>query len=209
MILRWLLFLVLPAAPAMAANQPAVLVEAESFDYPGGWVIDQQFMDQMGSPFLLAHGIGVPVADARTTVRVPKGGVYRVWVRTRDWVAGWKAPGSPGRFQVTVNGVPLKTLFGTEGALWHWQDGGAVRLTGDQVSLGLHDLTGFDGRCDAILLSGDSRFQPPDGGDELSALRRRALALPDVAPDAGDFDISSVAAIVRAVEGLIAGPSAA
>ncbi|MCC7319776.1 MAG: acyl carrier protein [Rubellimicrobium sp.] len=28
-------------------------------------------------------------------------------------------------------------------------------------------------------------------------------------PDAGDFDISSVAAIVRAVEGLIAGPSAA
>ncbi len=31
-----------------------VLVEAESFENLGGWVIDQQFMDEMGSPFLLS-----------------------------------------------------------------------------------------------------------------------------------------------------------
>ncbi len=37
------------------------LVEAEGFDDPGGWVVDQQFMDQMGSPMLLAHGMGQPV----------------------------------------------------------------------------------------------------------------------------------------------------
>lgn len=35
-----------------------VLVEAESFENLGGWVVDQQFMDQMGSSFLLAHGVG-------------------------------------------------------------------------------------------------------------------------------------------------------
>ena len=48
-----------------------VLVEAESFENLGGWVVDQQFMDQMGSPFLLAHGLGVPVRDAVTTVTLP------------------------------------------------------------------------------------------------------------------------------------------
>ena len=43
-----------------------VLVEAEGFADPGGWVLDQQSMDRMGSPYLLAHGLGVPVKDAST-----------------------------------------------------------------------------------------------------------------------------------------------
>ena len=41
-----------------------VLVEAESAEDLGGWVVDQQFMDLMGSPYLLAHGLGEPVRDA-------------------------------------------------------------------------------------------------------------------------------------------------
>ncbi len=64
-----------------------ILVEAEGFADHGGWVVDPQFMDQMGSPYLLAHGLGVPVADARTTVEVPAAGSYQLWVRTKDWVA--------------------------------------------------------------------------------------------------------------------------
>lgn len=32
-------------------------------------------MDQMGSPFLLAHGIGKPVQDASTEVMIPKKGL--------------------------------------------------------------------------------------------------------------------------------------
>ena len=79
-----------------------LLVEAETFENLGGWVVDQQFMDQMGSPFVLAHGLGAPVDDATTRVAFPKPGKYRVRVRTRDWVAQWKVPGSPGRFQVSV-----------------------------------------------------------------------------------------------------------
>ncbi|MBT3291301.1 MAG: hypothetical protein HN380_28415, partial [Victivallales bacterium] len=43
-------------ASALLADR--ILVEPESFDQLGGWVVDQQFMDQMGSPFVLAHGIG-------------------------------------------------------------------------------------------------------------------------------------------------------
>lgn len=32
-----------------------LLIEAESFDQKGGWVVDQQFMDLMGSPLSLIH----------------------------------------------------------------------------------------------------------------------------------------------------------
>ena len=41
-----------------------VFVECESFQERGGWVLDQQFMDEMGSPYLLAHGMGVPGPSA-------------------------------------------------------------------------------------------------------------------------------------------------
>ncbi len=140
-----------------------VFVEAESFTETGGWSVDPQFMDQMGSPFLLAHGLGIPVADARTEVRIPQAGTYRVWARTRDWVARWKAAGAPGKFQILLDGTPLKTTFGTEGVEWHWQDGGTISLRAKPVKLALHDLTGFDGRCDAIILTRDLKWTPPDG----------------------------------------------
>ncbi|NQT14889.1 MAG: FAD-dependent oxidoreductase [Planctomycetes bacterium] len=174
------------AASAGAAD--TLLVEAESFQNRGGWVIDQQFMDQMGSPIALAHGLGTPVDDATTSVEFPAPGTYRVLVRTRDWVAPWKAPGAPGRFQLLVDGKLLETTFGVEGAEWHWQDGGTVRI-GKQATLTLHDLTGFDGRCDAILFTTDAQLTPPNAGDELAAFRRQLLNLPDEPEDAGEFDL--------------------
>ena len=64
-------------------------------------------MDQMGSPFLLAHGLGEPVEDATTTIEVPAAEKYRVLVRTRDWVATWNAPGAPSRFEVLLDGEKL------------------------------------------------------------------------------------------------------
>ena len=143
-----------------AAVADRLLLEAENFDDCGGWVVDQEFMDQMGSPYLLAHGLGDPVRDAVTAARFPSAGTYRVWVRTRDWVAPWKAPGAPGRFQVLVDGKPLATTFGTEGAAWHWQDGGMVDVS-SRAKVALHDLTGFEGRCDAIVFCKDANSSRP------------------------------------------------
>ena len=169
--------------------QECVLVEAEGFAQRGGWVVDPQFMDQMGSPYLLAHGLGRPVADATTEVEFPATGTYRVWVRTKDWVAQWKAPGAPGKFQLLVNGQPLDTTFGTEGAEWHWQDGGKVDIAERRVRLALHDLTGFEGRCDAILFARDAQFTPPNRDPEMAAFRRTCLGLPEQPEPAGEFDL--------------------
>ena len=48
-------------ACSLVAVAEELLIEAESFSQRGGWVLDQQFMDQMGSPYLMAHGMGTSV----------------------------------------------------------------------------------------------------------------------------------------------------
>ncbi len=175
-------------AASPAPKVPVVLLEAEQFANLGGWVVDQQFMDQMGSPYLLAHGLGEPVRDAQTTVQFPSAGNYRVWVRTRDWVAPWKAPGAPGRFKVLINGQPVGATFGTEGAAWHWQDGGTVKV-GREAKVALHDLTGFEGRCDAVLFCRDLKFTPPNEASVLATFRRQALGLSEAPEDGGAYDL--------------------
>lgn len=161
-----------------------LLVEAESFTSHGGWQLDTQFINAMGSPYLLAHGMGRPVEDATTTVRFSEPGRYHVFVRTLDWVERWNAPGDPGRFQVLVEGQPLDADFGTTGADWAWQPGGTVEIAGTEVELALHDLTGFDGRCDAIYFSRDAA-RPPNDAAVIPSWRRRLLGL-DEAPTLKD-----------------------
>lgn len=177
------------ASLALPAKAATILVEAENFDKIGGWVNDPQAMDVMGSPYLLAHGLGEPVADAGTTITVPQAGTYRVWARTMDWVARWKAPGAPGKFQVLVGGKPLATTFGTEGADWHWQDGGTVALKQGANELALHDLSGFEGRCDAIVFSNEPNFTPPNAGRAMNDWRHKTLGLPDTPKDGGTYDV--------------------
>jgi len=166
------------------------LVEAESFDDHGGWVLDTQFIEIMGSPYLMAHGLGRPVADASTTVTFPATGKWRVWVRTMDWVARWEAPGEPGRFQLLVDGRPVEETFGTKGAEWHWHDGGVVEIDKPTVRLALRDLTGFNGRCDAIYFArGADAAPPPEQADILPRWRRALLGLPEEPETLGPFDL--------------------
>ena len=140
---------------AMASTKKyseGVLVEASGFKNLGGWKIDTQHFQQMGGCYLLAHGMGKPVESASTTVAISEPGTWHVWVRTRDWCPGqWD---SPGRFRLSVAGQELSTVFGEGETGWHWQSGGSVELNeAGSIEIVLDDLTGFDGRCDAVFLS--------------------------------------------------------
>ena len=165
------------------------LVEAEQFSDKGGWGIDTQFIESMGSPYLIAHGLGKPVADATTEADVPEDGTYRVWVRTLDWTKRLDRPDSAGRFKVSINGATLENELGKEDVKWTWQLAGQADLKAGKAKLALHDLTGFDGRADAILFSSDPAFTPPTDATFEERTKWDIPGVPSEIEDAGEFDL--------------------
>ncbi|MEM9552836.1 MAG: FAD-dependent oxidoreductase [Acidobacteriota bacterium] len=162
-----------------------ILVEADSFDDFGGWILDSQFESKMGSSYLMAHGLGRPVANAQTEFTVPMDGTYTVWVRTKDWVPEHH----PGRFRVLIDGRPLEREFGASGLDWSWENGGEVTLSKGRTSLTLQDSTGFSGRCDAIYLVTDGRVPTNSPNEEMRAWRKELKGLPEEPVVEGDFDL--------------------
>lgn len=193
-----------------AGDSGSIFIEAESFQNKGGWVVDQQFMDLMGSSYLMAHGLGTPVSDATTTVNFAKTGEYTVFVRTYNWTSPWTTKEGPGKFQLTVNGKVLNNkILGTKSNTWEWQEVGKVKTSSGTVTIGLRDLTGFNGRCDAVYFTMDNVL-PPNEREALTAFRKEKLGLPEVVPNAGKFDLvvvgggvaGTAAALTAARQGL-------
>ena len=176
--------------PETSLSGNSILVEAESFADKGGWSVDQQFMDQMGSPYLLAHGMGKPVADAVTTVEIPQAGEWRIYARTYNWTSPWTGNPGPGKFRIKVGGKTVKNILGSEGDRWGWQYAGSIRLKAGETTLALTDLTGFDGRCDAIYMTMDPEKGPVDETGEASLDSFRAASMEKAAEeaDAASFD---------------------
>lgn len=183
-----------------------VFIETESFSEKGGWSVDQQFMDLMGSPYLIAHGLGKPVADASTTFEVGEAGTYHIYARTFNWVSPWTESEGPGAFRIKVNGKAMKNVLGTTGNQWMWQYAGAVKLKAGKNAIALSDLKGFDGRCDAIWITPEIGDVPPMEVKALEAFRREVGALPKTPADGGKYDLVVVGA---GVGGMCAAVSAA
>ena len=178
--------LLLPFILSCGRASVEILVEAESFQEKGGWVVDPQFVEQMGSPYLLAHGMGFPVKNAMTRVKLPEGGEYHVWVRTKNWADGnWEAP---GRFRVVIDGMELGTDLGTGSGKWAWQYAGTAVAAGTDIIVELKDLTGFEGRCDAVYLS-RGKNAPPDAPEMLSDWRRRVTGESLLPEKTASFDL--------------------
>lgn len=126
----------------------------QAFD-PGGWKVDVQFMDVMGSAYLLAHGNGIRCLDAKAVANIPESGEWRVYVRSRSWVEG------AGAFKVKVGGKILDGTFGVTQSEWAWEDGGVVALEKGTIGISLVDCDGFAGRCAGVVFVKDE--DAPEG----------------------------------------------
>ncbi len=189
LIILQLTMLLLLILNSCTGKKAYVFIEAESFTSKGGWVLDQQFMDVMGSPYLMAHGLGEPVPNALTKTEIPVSGSYRLWVRTKNWTAPFTESPTPGLFKISINEKEVPFLFGAGAEKWHWEDGGRVSLQKGDAEIAIIDLTGFNGRIDAILLTRDFSLVPPDSIPALNEKRREWLKLPFEAPLEGSFDL--------------------
>ena len=153
----------------------------------------------MGSSYLLAHGMGKNVDDAYTTVTFPETGEYYLWVRTKDWAP---FPKGPGKFQLSIGQILLDSVFGASGQPgWKWYSGGKINIVNKETEIRLKDLTGFEGRCDALFFS-KKNVKLPDNLIAEKAFRK--LFMPQVLVDEGEYDLvvvgGGVAGIAAAVQ---------
>ena len=183
------LFLSVSFMLVLSGCRHELFIEAESFPEKGGWKVDQQFMDVMGSPYLLAHGAGVPVEDAASSVKLPGRGEWHVFVRTFNWVSPWFDGEGPGKFKVSADGVELSEVLGAYGNEWMWQYAGSFKAQSRNVRLSLNDLTGFDGRIDALYLTRDRYASLPSSVDDIEIMRSRLLKNHSVPVDKGEYDL--------------------
>ncbi|MEA4821052.1 MAG: FAD-dependent oxidoreductase [Erysipelotrichales bacterium] len=182
-------------------SQSLIWLETELFQNKGGWISDTQFIVQMGSPFLMAHGLGSPVEDASTFINFKELGTYHFWVRTRDWIPQGQGPG-PGKFNVLLNDEVIGPVFGADEIFsWHWMYGGSVKINTQRIKLSLKDLTGFGGRCDVICFSKE-KINLPNNLKDINKFRKKHGGIAEKMQKHGKFDFVVVG-------GGIAGISAA
>ncbi len=164
----------------------SVLLPAVMFDNRGGWTADNQFMDSVGSTYLLAHGLGTPVRDASTNFKIPSYGTYNVFVRTMNWTACWDDRLNFGAFEMKIDDKLIPISFGTRNREWGWQDAGKHKLDKGTHSIRIHDLHGLDARIDCILLT-QTDCIPPEDADTIRHLRTSLLEIPAEKQD-GEYD---------------------
>lgn len=170
-----------------------MFIECENFQKLGGWTVETQSMRQLGSSYVMAHGYGKPVADAETHVTFPEAGEYTVWARTRNWNAEW-TKGAAGLFLVDVSpldSTPVSCfssqVLGSGSSAWLWQKAGVFKLAKGSCRIILRDLTGFNGRCDALYFTtGDD--VPPNEPAELDAWRHKLTGV-TVKDDPETYDL--------------------
>lgn len=79
--------------------------------------------------------------------------------------------------------------LGRNDKAWTWQLAGETELKSGKATLALHDLTGFDGRVDAVLFSNDPAFTPPVVGSLEERTTWKIPGAPNEVKPAGDFDL--------------------
>jgi len=164
-----------------------IWIDAIDFENKGGWKEDTQFVHLMGSGYLIAADIpGVPVEDAKVTVEIPQKDTYRIWVRDRNWYR----PHNPGKFTLLVNGEGNGTELGAlPSDAWVWEIAGDYELEAGKAELTLRDLTGYFGRCAAILITNDFDYTPPREVERMHKDRARIRGLSYAVRDGGHYDV--------------------
>lgn len=139
-----------------------VFLEAEHFQDLGGWTVEDQFFRQMGSPYILAHGCGKVLSPARTRFSLPENGKWHVWVRTYNWNAPWDPEMAPGLFRLKINDEYIGDDLGHSPEEWGWYHAGCFQTAEKDISIAIEDITGFEGRCDALYFSKKATGRIPD-----------------------------------------------
>jgi hypothetical protein len=151
-------FMVLMMAGKTATAQQQFLLEAEDFQFKGGWITEQEGgKGYLNNQLLRVLSGKTPAVDAVTVISVKQAGSYAVWIRSADF-----PDNRPGTrlFRLQVNEQSLEEAGKHGKAGFYWEKVGQVVLQAGNAVLRLQDSRGNFGRCDAILFSQAEGFDP-------------------------------------------------
>ena len=166
----------------------SLLINTASFDQFGGWTLDTEFILVMGGAYLLAHGLGKKVENAKTAIHVAEGGMYHVYAYTYNWVSPWHKDMAPGLFRLRLGGGESGAL-GAKNDRWAWEHAGDFLLHEGDAVLELEDMTGFEGRCAYIYITRDGSARLPEGLPGVFDFYKKSIPT-YAAPEESTFDLA-------------------
>lgn len=141
-----------------AHTQQNYFLEAEDFQFKGGWTVEQEGGKGFsGNQILRVMSSKTKAVDALTVMAVKQAATYQVWVRSMDFPND--RPGTR-LFRLLVNEQPMEEAGKHGKGGLHWEKVGQTILPTGEVVLRLDDSRGNFGRCDAILLAASPGFDP-------------------------------------------------
>lgn len=164
-----------------------IWIDAAEFADYGGFTLETQFVQEMGQAYLLAlDKPGIPVQSAHTEFTTAESGVYKIWIRTKNWLRGY----APGRLETCIDHTPLPVEIGTQpNGQWYWEICGEIKLCAGRHTIEIADTTGYFGRFSALVVSSDFDYVPEQNIDRMRKERALLKGESTKPLDAGQYDL--------------------
>ena len=134
-----------------------IWIDALEFENYGGFVKETQFVREMGQGYLLADGVGEPVAPASTTFCTEHGGMFRFFIRTKNWCTEY----SPDGLIIAVDGIKSGHISGKMHSLgWYFEIAADFKLSAGKHKLEVFNTDGWFARFSSVLITDDYSFFP-------------------------------------------------
>lgn len=154
------------------------LIEAEKFQYQGGWRVERD-EQASGKALLMVTGGGSSAADAITVFALKQAADYTVWTRTKDFKQ--QAPRTRiSRMLINNTEMEKQGMHGQDG--FYWEKVGKLFLDKGNHVLIARDVNANYARLDAVLLTTDAALDP----NKLSMRRLKDYEIQPVATSIKD-----------------------
>ena len=177
-----------------------IWLDATDFSERGGFVLETQFVCEMGQAYLMADGVGEPVMPASVKFTVNEGGKYRFFARVKNWCVEHR----PDGIILEVDGVRSGhtcAMMHVNG--WYFEVGGDFELSCGEHTLSVYDTSGWFGRFAAVVITNNYDFYPSRELSMMKKQRREIKNVPDKVTDMGRYDLivvgGGVAGVVAAI----------
>jgi hypothetical protein len=178
-------------------------IDATEFSDYGGFILETQFVREMGQAYLMANGTGTPVKGATVSFSVNKGGMYRFFIRTKNWCPDH----SPDGLVLEVDGNQSKHICGQMHRRdWYFEIGADFMLTAGAHTLKICNTNGWFGRFSCVVITDDYDFTP---SGELAMLKKQRVAIKGIRSDVMDNGKYDLIVVGGGVGGVVAAITAA